>query len=250
MKDSSGSVEASMIFEKLFSDYLASQENDAMRILLVKRLDLLKEEQPMLSNLEIGEDGKASINIINTSEAKMVQTLSRAFDYLIDVIAFSKGQEAAFADAKAIVTAVMRQFKEPFDRLNIKNHILKGSMAGTISSGMKEMDDILGNGYPCSDMILLIGPSGTAKYHFAYQFLSDGLNRGGAGLAVLSSMSIKEMRERLSKLRVNVISCEAKSRLKTVDWYTQRSRPVIGLEENGPILVASKDIANLDIAFM
>ena len=250
MKGSSGSVEASMVFEKLFSDYLASQENDAMRMLLAKKLDILKKEEPMLSGLEIEEDGRISINIRNTSESKMVRTLSLAFDSLIDVIAFSKGQEAAFADAKVIVTTVMRQFQEPFDRLNVKNYILKGSMAGTISSGMKEMDDLLGNGFPCSDMILLIGPTGTAKYHFAYQFLSDGLNKGGAGLAVLSSMSVKEMRERLSKLKVNVMSCEAKNRLKTVDWYTQRSRPVIGLEENGPVLIASKDIANLDIAFM
>ena len=250
MINSSGTVEASMVFEKLFSDYLASQEDDSIRLLLVKKLDIMTKQQPMLSGLEIDSNGKVSINIRDVSVAKMVRTLSLAFDSLIDIIAFSRGQQAAFTHAESIVTSVMRQFQEPFDRLNVKQYILRGYMASTIPTGMMEMDDILGNGFPRSDMILLIGPSGTAKYHFAYQFLSDGLNKDGAGLAVLSSMSVKEMRERLSKLKVNVMSCETKNRLKIVDWYTQKSRPVVGLEEEGSVLVASKDIANLDIAFM
>ena len=250
MIDSSGSVEAAMVFEKLFSDYLDIQDNDAMRMLLVKKLDRLKEDDQRLGGLEVRDDGSISINIRNINESKMVLMLSTAFDSLIDVMAFSKGHEAAFREAEKIVTKVMKQFHEPFNRLNIKDHILKGAMAGTITSGMDGMDEILGIGFPCSDMILLIGPPGTAKYHFAYQFLSDGLNKGGAGLAVLSSMSVKEMRERLSKLRVNVTSCESKNRLKTVDWYTQKSRPVAGMEENGSVFVPSKDIANLDIAFM
>ena len=84
----------------------------------------------------------------------------------------------------------------------------------------------------------------------SFQFLSEGLHNGGAGLAVLSSMSVKEMKVRLSKLGINVTSCESKNRLKTVDWYSQKSRPVGGLEENGPVIVPSKDISNLDIAFM
>ncbi len=250
MTDNSGSVEAAMVFEKLFSDYLDKQDSDAMRMLLIKKLDKLKQDEPNLGGLEVRDDGRISINIRNINESKMVLMLSIAFDSLIDVVAFSKGHEDAFKEAENVVTRVMKQFKEPFDRLNIKNHILKGAMTGTISSGMDGMDEVLGNGFPCSDMILLIGPAGTAKYHFAYQFLSDGLNKGGAGLAVLSSMSVKEMRERLSKLKVNVTSCESKNRLRTVDWYTQKSRPVAGMEEQGSVLVPSKDIANLDIAFM
>ena len=249
MVDNSGSVEASMIFEKLFSDYLLSQDQD-LRQLLIRKIDRLKQEDELLEGLDIDDDGRVSINIRNISETRMVQGLCSSFDSLIDVISFSKGREEAFREAEGIVTQVMKQFQEPFERLNIRNYILKESMASILPSGMEGMDELLGGGIPKGDMILLVGPPGTAKYHMAYQFLSDGLNRGGAGLVVLATMSVKEMRERLTKLKVNVTACESKGRLRTVDWYTQKSRAVAGMEESGPVITPSKDIANLDIAFM
>jgi KaiC/GvpD/RAD55 family RecA-like ATPase len=83
----------------------------------------------------------------------------------------------------------------------------------------------------------------------ALQFLAEGLGNGGAGLAVLSTMTAKEMRERLVRLGLNLQPCEAKGRLKIIDWYSHKSMAIIGMEERGNILVPSKDIANLDIAF-
>lgn len=249
MVDSGGSLEASMVFEKLFTDYLKNQENDAMRKLLLKKLERMRVEQPILKGIQIGDDGRVFINMREGSEPKIVAVLSSAFDSLMDLAAFSIGQEKAFRNAEAVVFAVMKQFNEPFLRLGIKDSILKGAMSDKLSSGVEGFDSILGGGLLRSDMILLSGPPGVAKYHFAFQFLAEGLRNGGAGLAVLSTMSVKEMRERISRLGINVLSCEAKGRLKTVDWYSQKSRSIIGMEEHGHVLVPSKDIANLDIAF-
>jgi KaiC/GvpD/RAD55 family RecA-like ATPase len=247
--DSGGSLEASMVFEKLFTDYLKGQENDSMRSILLKRLERMRVEQPILKGIQIGDDGRVFINMREGSESRIVTILSGAFDSLMELAAYSIGQEKAFRDAETVVFAVMKQFNEPFLRLGIKDSILKGSMSDKLSSGVDGFDSILGGGLPRSDMILLTGPPGAAKYHFAFQFLAEGLKNGGAGLAVLSTMNIKEMRERLSRLNINVPSCEAKGRLKTVDWYSQKSKPIVGLEEHGHVLVPSKDIANLDIAF-
>jgi KaiC/GvpD/RAD55 family RecA-like ATPase len=247
--NSGGSLEASMVFEKLFTDYLKSQENDAMRKLLLKKLDRMRVEQPILKGIQIDDEGRVFINMREGSESKIVTILSGAFDSLIDVAAFSIGQEKAFRNAEAVVFTVLKQFNEPFLRLGIRDCILKGAMSDKLSSGVEGFDAILGGGLPRSDMILLTGPPGAAKYHFAFQFLADGLRNGGAGLAVLSTMNVREMRERLSRLGLNVPTCEAKGRLKTVDWYSQKSRPIVGLEEHGHVLVPSKDIANLDIAF-
>ncbi len=249
MSDSGGSLEASMVFEKLFSDYIKSQPDGGSRGLLVKKLERMKKEHEVLGGINIDEDGRVSINIREGSEYQVVLELSRAFDSLTDVVAFSAGQEAAFRQAEGVVAMVMKQFQEPFSRLGIKNHILKGSMAERVSSGVDGLNSMLGGGYPRGEMILAAGPPGSAKYNLGLQFLAEGLRNGSSGLAIVSSMNIREFREMISKFGVNVSSCEAKGRLKIIDWYSHKSRPITGIEEQGLVLVPSKDIANLDIAF-
>jgi hypothetical protein len=176
--DSGGSLEASMVFEKLFTDYLKGQENDSMRSILLKRLERMRVEQPILKGIQIGDDGRVFINMREGSESRIVTILSGAFDSLMELAAYSIGQEKAFRDAETVVFAVMKQFNEPFLRLGIKDSILKGSMSDKLSSGVDGFDSILGGGLPRSDMILLTGPPGAAKYHFAFQFLAEGLKNG------------------------------------------------------------------------
>ncbi|MFO7618315.1 MAG: ATPase domain-containing protein [Thermoplasmata archaeon] len=249
MSDGGGSLEASMIFEKLFTDLLKSQTDGTARILLLRKLERLKLEHGILAGINIDGEESVSINIREGSEYQVVTALSKAFDSLIDVLAFSMGQEGAFRQAEGVLSSVMKQFQEPFSRLGVKNHILKGSMAEKISSGVDGLDAMLGGGFPRADMVLVSGPPGMAKYNLAFQFLAEGLKAGGSGMAVVSTMNTKEFRDMLSKLGVNVSSCEAKGRLKMIDWYSQKSRPIIGMEEHGSVLIPSKDIANLDIAF-
>jgi KaiC/GvpD/RAD55 family RecA-like ATPase len=243
-----GSLEASMVFEKLFSDYLRSHD-EALRALLIRKFELMRAERPILSDIQISADGGVSISIREAGGQDTVAALSDAFDTLIDITGFFMSQEEAFISAMNAVSMVEKQFSEPFGRLGVREHILRGAMAETVPSGIGGLDSVLGKGLPASDMVMLFGPPGTAKYLFALQFLAAGLNRGGSGLAVLSSMSVKEMRAKLSRSGVAVSACEATGRLKTVDWYSQKSRAVVGLEELGPVLVPSKDIANLEIAF-
>ncbi|MBA3045166.1 MAG: RAD55 family ATPase [Candidatus Thermoplasmatota archaeon] len=249
MAESDGSLEASMVFEKLFSDYLKSQGDGSGKILLIRKLERMRQEEGVLSGISVDGEGHVSINAREGNEYQVVIALSKAFDTLIDLMAFSEGQEAAFRQAEAVVATVMKQFQEPFSRLGINNYILKGSMAERVSSGVEGFDAILGGGYPRGEMILVSGPPGMAKYNMASQFLAGGLKAGGSGLVVISTMNVAESRDMLSKRGVNVSSCEAKLRLKIIDWYSQKSRPIIGMEEHGSVLIPSKDIANLDIAF-
>lgn len=243
-----GSLEASMVFEKLFTDYLKSQD-DGVRKLLIRKFGMMRGERPMLKDIQLSQDGTVSISIREGDPNQTVAALSEAFDQLIDITGFFMSREEAFISAVGAVSIVEKQFSEPFRKLNVKEHILKGAMAERIPSGIDGLDAVLRGGFPAADMALLFGPPGTSKYLFALQFLAEGLNRGGAGLAVLSSMSVREMRAKLSARGVGVPSCESKGLLKTVDWYSQKSRAVVGLEERAHVLVPSKDIANLDIAF-
>jgi KaiC/GvpD/RAD55 family RecA-like ATPase len=248
MSESGGLLEASMVFEKLFTDYLKSHAEPTARMLLLKKLERLKQEQAILSGISI--DGEhVYVNVREGTEQQAISALSKAFDTLTDVAAFSMGQEAAFRHAETVVNHVMKQFQEPFSRLGIRNHILKGSMAERLPSGIEGLDSMLGGGFPKADMVLVSGPPGMAKFNVGIQFLAEGLKSGGAGLAVISSMNIREFRDALSKLGVNISACESKGRLITIDWYSQKSRAIVGMEEHGPVLVPSKDIANLDIAF-
>jgi KaiC/GvpD/RAD55 family RecA-like ATPase len=112
------------------------------------------------------------------------------------------------------------------------------------------MDGILGGGIPDGSMVLLLGPPGSEKYHFAFQFIAEGLRKGDAGLVTVSTMSIKEAKSRLANLKVNLSSSETKNLLKYVDWYTHKSKAIVGMDEYGSVFVPSKDIANLDIALM
>ena len=249
LSDGGGSPEASMVFEKLFTDYLKSLESDTARALLVKKLEMMKASEPLLKSIQVGDGWRVSVNMGEGGEYRIVALLSDAFDSLTEIIGFSVGYEKAFRDAEAVIQTVMKQFREPFNRLGIGDRILRGAMADKIPSGVEGFDSALGGGFRRTDMILLFGPPGAAKYNFAFQYLAEGLRNSGAGLAVLSTMTVKEMRERLSKLGIKVQSCESKKRLMTIDWYSQKSRAIVGMEENGQVIVPSKDIANLDIAF-
>lgn len=249
MTDGVGTLEASMVFEKLFTDYLRSQDSDSARKLLAIKIEMMKNHQPILKGIQVSEDWNVSVNIREGGECRIVAMLSEVFDSMTDIIAFSQGQETAFRKAEEAVQTVMKQYQDSFQRLGIRDTILRGAMAEKISSGVEGLDGALGGGFPRSDMVLLFGPPGAAKYLFAYQFLAEGLRNGGAGLAVISAMTVKEMKERLAKQGINIHSCESKNRLITIDWYSQKSRPIVGMEEHGHVLVPSKDIANLDIAF-
>jgi circadian clock protein KaiC len=54
-----------------------------------------------------------------------------------------------------------------------------------LSTGIKELDKLMGGGIPAGDSVLVAGPSGTGKSVIATQFISAGLHEGEAGIIVV-----------------------------------------------------------------
>lgn len=54
-----------------------------------------------------------------------------------------------------------------------------------LSSGITELDSLLGGGIPEGDSLLIAGPSGSGKSVFATQFIADGLRRGESGIVAI-----------------------------------------------------------------
>ncbi|MBB3655623.1 circadian clock protein KaiC [Rhizobium sp. BK650] len=64
-----------------------------------------------------------------------------------------------------------------FPRLRAIEH-KRGFERSTLSSGIKELDDLLGGGIERGSSTLLIGPAGTGKSLFALQFVDAAVKRG------------------------------------------------------------------------
>lgn len=250
MAEEMGSVEVSVIFERLFSDYLAKQAEAGSLHLYLKKISALKEQFPILENMEVDASGKASLTIRGRDTKTIVKTMSGVYDSLIDISVFTRGPGPAFEEARKCVESVQKQFETQFSKLRIGDHILRGLLRSYCPTGIEGMDSLLSGGIPKGNAVLLLGPPGSEKHCFAMQFLAGGLAEGGAGIAVVSSMSVKEARSRLAQLKLNVSSCESKGLLKFVDWYSHKSKTIIGVEEKGSVMIASKDMTNLDIALV
>jgi circadian clock protein KaiC len=54
-----------------------------------------------------------------------------------------------------------------------------------LSTGIVELDAMLGGGIPEGDSLLVAGPSGTGKSVFATQFIAEGLRRGEPGIVAI-----------------------------------------------------------------
>ena len=54
-----------------------------------------------------------------------------------------------------------------------------------LSSGIPELDAMLGGGVPEGDSLLIAGPSGSGKSVLATQFIADGLSRGEPGIVAI-----------------------------------------------------------------
>ena len=250
MAEEMGSVEVSVIFERLFSDYLAKQAVAGSLHLFLKKISALKEQFPILENMEVDSSGKASLTIRGRDTKTIVKTMSGVYDSLIDISVFTKGPSPAFEEARKCVESVQKQFETQFSKLRISDHILRGLLRNYCPTGIEGMDSLLTGGIPKGNAVLLLGPPGSEKHYFAMQFLAGGLVEGGSGIAVVSSMSVKEARSRLAQLKLNVSSCESRGALRFVDWYSHKSKTIIGVEEKGSVMVASKDMTNLDIALV
>ena len=56
-----------------------------------------------------------------------------------------------------------------------------------VSTGMEELDRVLGDGYPDRSVVLVIGPSGIGKEALRYWFMRSGLTQGDFCLYITKS---------------------------------------------------------------
>lgn len=78
---------------------------------------------------------------------------------------------------------------------------LKG--ARRLSTGLGELDAMLGGGIPEGDSVLLAGPSGTGKSILASNFLADGLRRGEPGIVAVFEETPAEYVRRAATLGID-----------------------------------------------
>ncbi len=203
---------------------------------------------PILEKVSISEDGSTSMDLRGWTPEDIVYTLTKVFDSLIDVSSITAGMEPAFQDAYQSVMMMQKQFPTQFNELNIGDYILKGALRSKLPSGLETLDVALDGGIPKGSTVMILGPSGSAKYLLAYHFLARGLKDGASCIATTSIIDASTFRNWLSRLKLKAVTYEEKGLLKIVDWYSYKKGNIVGVEEDGAVYLASKDIANLDIA--
>ncbi len=84
---------------------------------------------------------------------------------------------------------------------------------GRVSTGIDELDTMMGGGIPEGDCVLVAGPSGAGKSIIGTQFVVDGLNRGEPAIIVLFEERPSEYAARASELGVDLITPQAQGLL-------------------------------------
>jgi len=117
-----------------------------------------------------------------------------------------------------------------------------------IPTGVPGFDALVQGGLPGGSAVVVQGPSGREKDAFLIQFIAEGLRAGAGVLVLVSSVSPSSYQRKLREAGVDVDRAIAENRLKFVDWFTYKEEAVQDVEEEGPVLRASIDLANVGIA--
>src|SRR5437867_12068466 len=76
----------------------------------------------------------------------------------------------------------LQTFPRTFGLSKEASHI-KGTRR--LSTGVRELDALMGGGIPEGDSMLLAGPSGSGKSVLSSQFIAEGLRRGEPGIVAI-----------------------------------------------------------------
>ncbi len=71
-----------------------------------------------------------------------------------------------------------------YPKVPVNRKFAKTDFANRITTGIKDLDEMLGGGYPKGHIILITGNTGTGKSTFGMQFLAEGLKDGEDGIFV------------------------------------------------------------------
>lgn len=83
-----------------------------------------------------------------------------------------------------------------------------------LSTGIPELDKMLGGGILEGDSVLVSGPSGTGKSALASQFLAEGLRKGEAGIAAIFEERPEGYTARAATLGLDLVTPQKKGMLK------------------------------------
>jgi circadian clock protein KaiC len=83
-----------------------------------------------------------------------------------------------------------------------------------LSTGIPELDNMLGGGVLEGDSVLVTGPSGTGKSALATQFIAEGLRQGEAGIIAVFEERPEGYAQRADNFGLNLTSAERKGTLE------------------------------------
>ncbi len=89
----------------------------------------------------------------------------------------------------------------------------KASARERLSTGIPELDRMLGGGIPEGDSILVAGPSGTGKSVLATQFMAEGIRRGEKGVIAVFEERPSEYAVRASSFGLDLKAAQQEGKL-------------------------------------
>lgn len=102
-------------------------------------------------------------------------------------------------------------------------------MIERVSTGIVNLDDVVGGGYPKERTILVAGPAGAGKSTFALAFLVDGIIRADEpGIYVSFDESLENVRQDALSFGWDLAELESQNRLAMIDGFSPRA----GIESN------------------
>ena len=72
-----------------------------------------------------------------------------------------------------------------FPRVPIQHEVVRAAVPRRLSSGIAELDQMMGGGIPAGDSLVLAGPTGSGKTTFAMHFVQAGLEAGEAAVVAV-----------------------------------------------------------------
>ena len=85
-----------------------------------------------------------------------------------------------------------------------------------LSTGVRELDALMGGGIPEGDSLLLAGPSGSGKSVLGSQFIAEGLRQGEPGIVTIFEEIPSEYAERAARFGFDFATAQRAGKLKII----------------------------------
>jgi KaiC/GvpD/RAD55 family RecA-like ATPase len=115
-----------------------------------------------------------------------------------------------------------------------------------VSSGLADLDVLLGDGVPQGYAVLVVVPAGELALRLTESFILGGLTGGEGLILTLSTLSAGEFATRTQRYNIDLASLGDKARI--IDWYSWRRERFTGIRDDGQVTKISKDLVNVEVA--